>query len=115
MTLWEYRAELDRAVDGDTLDLKVDLGFSIHNHIRVRLADVDTAEIYGVKKDSDEYQRGIEHKNFVEEWFEDKDQLTVRTEKDRTGKYGRYIARVYADAECLNDRLIEEFDVASEG
>ena len=65
MTLYEYRAELKRVVDGDTYDFTVDLGFRVSKDIRIRMLGVDTAETYGVKKESDEYKRGMEHKQWV--------------------------------------------------
>jgi micrococcal nuclease len=112
MTLYEYSAELERVVDGDTYDLTVDLGFNVYKEIRVRMLGIDTAETYGVEKESEEYQKGIEQKRFVEEWFSDSADIVVKTEKNDKGKYGRWLARVYnQDAVCLNDQLEQEFGV----
>lgn len=113
---WTYKAELDRVVDGDTYDLTVDLGFGTYKSIRVRARGIDTAEIYGVEKESDEYQLGMEQTRFVEDWFADADEIVVRTEKDGKGKYGRYIADVVnEDGQLLTDALIAEWpDVVSE-
>lgn len=106
-----------RVVDGDTIDLLVDLGFYTQRQIRVRLAGVDTAEIYGVKKDSEEYDEGVAHMEFTREWFSegvaehDGDwPFVVRTEPP-TGKYGRWIATVErkADASVLNEALVVEY------
>lgn len=102
--LWTYQARLDETrtgvVDGDTLDLTVDVGFRASRRVRVRLQGVDTAEIYGVRKDSDEYQLGLEHKQFVADWLADADAahdghwpLIVSTHKT-TGKYGRWRGEV---------------------
>lgn len=110
MTLYEYRAELERVVDGDTYDFQVDLGFHVFTRIRIRMLGVDTAETYGVKKESDEYQRGMEHKRFVEEWLDEADEIFIETEKDEQGKYGRWLARVYNESgESLNVALQEEY------
>jgi len=115
MTLYEYRAELDRVVDGDTYDFTVDLGFHVSKKIRIRMIGVDTHETYGVKKESDEYQQGMEEKQFVEEWFDSADEIFIETEKDEQGKYGRWLARVFNESgESLNAALIEEFDVGAE-
>lgn len=120
--LWVYRARVRRIVDGDTIDLEVDLGFRVTRTIRVRLDGVDTAEIYGSRKDSAEYQRGIEHMTFVENWIATNNDgsawpFVVRTFKDKTGKYGRYLAEISVpDGEILNHELIEEYPgVESDG
>jgi len=114
MTLYEYRAELKRVVDGDTYDFTVDLGFRVSKDIRIRMLGVDTAETYGVKKESDEYKRGMEHKQWVEQWFDEADELFIETEKDEKGKYGRWLARVYDESgESLNAALQEEFEDVS--
>jgi micrococcal nuclease len=114
MTMYEYRGELVRVVDGDTYDFEVDLGFHVFTRIRVRMLGVDTAETYGVKKESEEYQNGIEQKRFVEDWFDVSDEIFIETEKDEQGKYGRWLARVYNESgESLNVALIEEFGVGT--
>lgn len=105
--LYEYDAKLVKVVDGDTLDLEVDLGFNIRHEIRVRLLGVDTPETYGVKKESEEYQAGIKAKERVEELCTGKD-LTVFTYKDKTGKYGRYLAQIVVDNINVGEQLIEE-------
>lgn len=66
---YEYRANVTRVVDGDTLDLTVDLGFKVSVRIRARLYGVDTPETFGVKKESDEYKAGVAAREFVEEWL----------------------------------------------
>ncbi len=106
--MYEYNAEVLRVVDGDTIDLDVDLGFSIHHKMRVRLARVDTPETYGVKKDSEEYKRGMEAKEFVESAIPVGKQVTIVTLKDRTGKFGRYLAEILVDEYNLNSKLLEE-------
>lgn len=93
--MYEYRAELVRIIDGDTLELNVDLGFGVHKVDRFRLARINTPETYGVKKDSEEYQRGMLAKKAVEENFALAESITIETEKDKKGKYGRFIAEVF--------------------
>jgi len=113
-----YSAECVRVVDGDTMDVKIDLGFKIYHVIRLRLLDVDTPETYGVPKESEEYKRGKEATRFVEDLVYEDDGLTSRplhihTVKDSTGKYGRYLAEVYVapsdgeDPVCVNEALRE--------
>lgn len=115
-----YQARLDRVVDGDTVDLIVDLGFRARYEARCRVSGVDTAEIYGVSHDSDEYALGLEHTRWVMEWFSDHDDdskwpFVLDTEED-AGKYGRWPARIIAKADgaALNDDLIEAFPEVSD-
>lgn len=118
---WLYRARPTNVVDGDTIDVTVDMGFDIRRGLRVRLADVDTAEIYGPNSgDEEEYQRGLDHKHFVTIFFEQalsewhgEWPILLATDKDETGKYGRYIARIQrrSDTAILNEELKEKFDL----
>ena len=112
--MYEYQAQIDEVVDGDTIDVVVDLGFNMRRDIRLRLDGVDTAETYGVSNDSEEYARGSEHTQFVEQWI-DTDTTSewpfiVRTEKK--GKFGRYLATIERkeDRNELTEALLEEFD-----
>lgn len=107
--LYTYEAELVEVIDGDTFDFQVDLGFFTYKQVRVRLRDVDTAEIYGVKKESNEYKRGQEQKRFSKEQLSEADEIILKTYKDETGKYGRYLANVFIDDQSLKDLLVEQF------
>jgi len=90
--IWNYRAELDRVVDGDTLDISADLGFDTYKIIRVRLKGVDTAEIFGVERDSDGYKRGMKQKRFVEDFLKvDGDWPITFVSMEREGKFGRWL------------------------
>lgn len=107
---WVYKAECLNVVDGDTYDLRVDLGFNTTKDIRVRLSGVDTNETYGVPKESEEYRRGAEQTRFVTEWFNDSDELIVKTVKDSKGKYGRYLADVVnGSKEKLSEAILSEY------
>ena len=105
--MYEYRAVVTRVVDGDTLDLDIDLGFKVHNWTRVRLANVDTPEVYGVKHSSPEYQAGLVASQKTREIAPVGSQCMVQTEK--TGKYGRWIATLTVDGQAtsLNQQLID--------
>ena len=92
--LFWYRARVRRVVDGDTLDLSFDLGLDAYRRERVRLYGINAPEIYGVKKESEEYARGVQAKEFVAERLDGK-MVWVNTVKDETGKFGRYLAHVY--------------------
>lgn len=107
MELYCYRATCIRVVDGDTVDLSVDLGFNIHMAHRFRLRGVDTPEIFGVPKESAEFERGSAAKARVQELLMGKD-LEVKTEKDRTDKYGRYVADIWVDGVDVGQALLDE-------
>lgn len=103
-----YRAKLQRVVDGDTVDLLVDLGFDILHKIRVRLHGVNTPE--SRTRDLEEKALGLAAKDYVEDWFDGHTHVFVKTLKDEGGKYGRILGYVYADEEmqvCLNDQIID--------
>jgi len=109
--LYSYEAEVLNVVDGDTYDFQVDLGFSTYKKLRIRLLEVDTAEIYGVKMESEEYKRGQKQKKFVTDKLNSADKIVLKTYKNNeTGKYGRYLAEVYIDSKNLSDLLIDNFD-----
>jgi micrococcal nuclease len=118
MALFEYRARCRRVVDGDTYDLELDLGFHLTRAVRVRLAGIDTHEISGQPRESLEFRRGTAERLFVEEWFaaaaaaHDGDwPVVVTTSKDRTGKFGRYVADVRrrSDGTDLATSLVASF------
>lgn len=114
---WTYRARPERVIDGDTFILKVDLGFRIYTNAYIRLADVDTNEIYGVPKDSEEYQKGIEQKEFVENFMSEDGEwpIVVKTGRD-SGKYGRWLGHVYdRDGRKLSDELINRWPEVENG
>lgn len=115
--MYEYQARCIEVVDGDTIDVDVDLGFNMRRTIRLRLARVDTHETYGVSQHSAEYRRGVRETEFVRDWLPSIGSLepptwpiVVATEKK--GKYGRYLATVTraTDGAVLNDDLRETFD-----
>ena len=106
--LYRYKALVKAVIDGDTLDLEIDLGMSVYVRERVRLAGIDTHEIFGVKVGSEEYKLGMKSKTRVEELLANKTVYIV-TIKDKKEKYGRYLAKVYLeDGTCINDLLVSE-------
>ena len=114
--MYEYKAKEVDVVDGDTIDVVVDLGFHMTRRIRLRLLGVDTHETYGVDSESTEYQKGKREADYVRSWLTTaasagpKYPIVVRTEKK--GAFGRYLAEVErrADGAVLNDDLLDEFD-----
>ena len=109
--LYWYKAKCLRVIDGDTVELMFDLGMNQFRKERVRIYGINTPEIFGVKKETEEYAKGMEAKEFVEEFVKDAD-LLVQTIKDKTGKYGRYLARIFKfegdDMVKMSDGLLKQ-------
>ena len=104
---------IDRVVDGDTIDVSIDLGFDLIKKERVRVAGVDTPEKR--TRDLEEKALGIDATNWMKEHLEETingdDELIIRTElKGGVGKYGRLLGWLYVgdDAVSLNEQMITE-------
>lgn len=88
-------------IDGDTVVVELDTGYNQRLVQTIRVAGVDTAEIYGTRKESAEYQTGIEQKAFVEDWLPstatDPDvAFPLAVETLRVDKYGgRWVGHIY--------------------
>jgi len=104
--MYEYTAKYLDNFDGDTIKFMVDLGFNIFHKITVRLAYVDTPELRS--SDPEEKAAAYEAKDFVRDALMTARDITVKTDKDKTGKYGRYIATVLYDGINLNKQLIDK-------
>jgi micrococcal nuclease len=102
MSLYTYKALCRRVVDGDTVDLDFDLGLDSHRYERVRLYGIDAPETYGVKKDSEEYKAGAKTKQRLANLVTARE-IWVETHKDKTGKYGRYLATIWV---VIDDALV---------
>ena len=101
--MYEYRVkEIVRVIDGDTVDVILDLGFGLFKKERVRIAGVDTPEKR--TRNLKEKQLGNDATEFAEKWFSEGD-IILRTEKD--GKYGRMLGWAYKGEECFNHQLID--------
>lgn len=107
-----YDAVVKKVIDGDTLDLEIDLGFNTWIYERIRLYDVDTPEIFGRNAS----EAGAHAKMFVIDWLPIDFKVTIDSRKyDPRGKYGRVLADIYKpnDETSLNDALREAgFDKA---
>ena len=104
--MYEYKCKVKRVVDGDTMDVILDLGFDVHHAVRVRLAGIDTPE--SRTRDKDEKARGKLSKAFLKESIKGK-KIVLKTKiKDSRGKFGRVIAEVWAEFEKGSLRNINE-------
>ena len=106
--------EINRVLDGDTIDVTIDLGFDLYKKERVRIAGVDTPEKR--TRDLEEKALGIDATNWLKKKLEDTiagdgDELAIRTELvGGMGKYGRLLGWLYLneDTISLNEQMITE-------
>ena len=104
-----YVRKVENIVDGDTIDVLIDLGFDILFQSRVRLAGIDTPE--SRTKDLVEKTLGLESKEYLKKHLKDAKSVVIKTEKmDSSEKYGRILGWVYVngDTESLNDKMIND-------
>ena len=105
--------EINKVLDGDTIDVTIDLGFDLYKKERVRVAGVDTPEKR--TRDLEEKALGIDATNWLKEKLEETingdGELSVRTELvGGVGKYGRLLGWLYIDDSeiSLNEQMITE-------
>jgi len=95
-----YQATVEKVVDGDTLDLQVDLGFGVLTRQRVRLLGINAPE-----HNTPEGKKAVA---FVQKWVKEHGPtFAVRTMKDKKEKYGRYLATILSDTEELGQALVD--------
>lgn len=106
--LYVYKViSIDRVVDGDTIDCSIDLGFNVILKKRVRMAGIDAPEIE--TKNPKEKELGMGVKTWLQNKVLNKTNIIIKTElEDSTEKYGRILAWLYIDGECINQTLINE-------
>jgi micrococcal nuclease len=108
--MYEYFVkEVTKVVDGDTIDVIIDLGFSIMFSSRVRLAGIDTPE--SRTTDKAEKALGLESKKYLADRLKAAKNVVIKTEKlDSSEKYGRILAWLYIDGEgnSVNHEMIEK-------
>ena len=108
--MYEYRVKkVHKVVDGDTIDVDIDLGFSVSFFSRVRLAGIDTPE--SRTTDAREKALGVEVKEKIKKELAAAKDVVIKTEKpDSSEKYGRILGWVFLDGSeiSLNQKLINE-------
>ena len=111
--MYTYKAILDRVVDGDTIDVKIDLGFDVSIKKRVRFAGINAPE--SRTRDLEEKARGLAAKDRVKAILAENPSFTL--ESTEIGKYGRVLGKIHINILdgsegltqiCLNEQLIKE-------
>jgi micrococcal nuclease len=100
MSLYEYSATLERIIDGDTVVMLVDLGFSTFRR--------DTFRFYGINAPEHTTPEGQAAITYINTLIKPGDVITTKTYKDKTEKYGRMLATLTrADGLCINDDMVK--------
>ena len=113
-----YKAKVNRVIDGDTVDILIDLGFGLYKDVKARLWGINAPEI-SHPKDEEELLRGLATKGRVEEWVKTNapdGYVIIRSHNGRElrqEKYGRWLIEIYPlgytkETISLNDTLVKE-------
>jgi len=103
--MYEYGCQVNRVVDGDTIDVDLDLGFDIIYKCRVRLYGIDTPE--SRTRNKDEKVRGKLAAKFLKDAISNGKNVILQTQlKDSKGKFGRVLASVVVDGININQRMV---------
>ena len=106
--MYEYSCKVERVVDGDTIDVVLNLGFDILYKSRVRLYGIDTPE--SRTRNLDEKARGKMAGAFLKDAIEKGEKVIIQTKlKDSRGKFGRVLGNVIVDGININQTMIENF------
>ena len=90
--MYEYRCKIVKIIDGDTVDVDIDLGFGVWMHKeRIRLYGIDTPE--SRTRDLDEKKYGLIAKSWIEKFMPLGSTQTLITQKDKSGKFGRILGK----------------------
>ena len=110
--MYEYACKVERVVDGDTVDVVLDLGFDILYKSRVRLYGIDTPE--SRTRNKDEKARGKMAAAFLEDAINNGKQVVIQTKlKDSRGKFGRVLGDVVVDGININQSMIDNYHAAA--
>ena len=105
--MYQYKIKkINRVIDGDTIDADIDLGFGITTTQRIRLKDIDAAEIR--TKDLEEKAEGFKSKEWLQKELSREGEWIIDTYKE--DKYGRILGTLYfiGDPVTINERMLNE-------
>jgi len=109
--MYEYRCKVVHIVDGDTVDVDIDLGFGVWmKKQRIRMYGIDTPE--SRTRDLEEKKYGLAAKEFLTGMLDDEAGIILKTYKDKEGKFGRILGELwritnYAD-QSINEYMVEK-------
>ena len=107
-TDFSYRVKkVTKVIDGDTIDVTLDMGFDILYQQRVRLFGIDTPE--SRTRDKVEKVYGLKSKKFLQEQIKKAKKVSIKTYKgDETGKFGRILGDVFLDGKSVNSLMCQK-------
>ena len=108
--MYEYRCKVVKIVDGDTVDVDIDLGFGVWlKKERIRMFGIDTPE--SRTRDLDEKKYGLMAKDYITRLLDDEGGIVLKTHKDAEGKYGRILGELWRTTDfadtSINDLMIK--------
>ena len=109
--MYEYRVKVVKIVDGDTVDVDIDLGFGVWlRNERIRMYGIDTPE--SRTRDKEEKKYGLAAKKYLTGMLKDDNGIILKTQKDAEGKFGRILGELwrttdYAD-KSINEYMIDK-------
>ena len=103
--MYYYKVDILRVVDGDTVDVRLDLGFNVWHKCRVRMVGINAPE--SRTRDLEEKARGLAAKQFVKDTLA-KHENSFILQSHGVGKYGRCLGEIILNKVNLNDLLITE-------
>ena len=107
MTMYEYRSKVVKVVDGDTIDVDIDLGFDVVlSKQRIRLYGIDTPECR--TRDENEKFYGKLSADFLKKYCRKGSYIILRTHLDKKGKFGRILGEIIVDDVNINQLMVKE-------
>ena len=101
--MYEYRAYVRKVYDGDTVTVDIDLGFDVVlKDQKIRLTKINAPEVRGEQRPEGLKSRDALRDKIGNKW------IRIKTQKDKKGKYGRWLGELWLDDECINDWLLKE-------
>jgi len=109
--MYEYRCKVVKIIDGDTVDVDIDLGFGVWlKKERIRMFGIDTPE--SRTRDLEEKKYGLAAKAYITKLLDDEGGIVLKTRKDKEGKYGRILGELWRTTDfadkSINDYMIEK-------
>mgnify|MGYP003348070614 CR=1 FL=1 len=108
--MYIYNAKCLRVVDGDTVDVIIDCGFSILHKARVRMYGIDTPE--SRTRDLDEKARGKLASQYIQDHIDNGNEIIIKTEKDSKGKFGRILGKIFIDGKDIWKQKVDQLNTA---
>lgn len=101
--MYEYRAFVRKIYDGDTITVDIDLGFDVVlKDQKIRLVRINAPEVRGKERPEGLKSRDALRSKIGNKW------VKIKTQKDKKGKYGRWLGEIWLEDLCVNDWLLKE-------